>query len=324
MKTLLIPFLLLAFVIPTPSQSASFDSWKKSYAKRASKRGLPYQFVMGILKDIEVNQKVLDKQSNQVLLSGTVDYEKFMKRWLRDSPSRAERGVKLLKENKELLEKIEKEYKVEKEVIVSLWGVETLYGEVLGDYNVIESLATLSYAGRRKKFFERQLNAALRLVKKGHIEVENFKGSWAGATGHCQFMPSNIPPYAVDYDGDGKVDIWNTKADIFASIANYLRKVGWKKGSSIGSMALNTKNIETSLNKYRSSHQYNKLGFRNLDGERIQSENWKRRKAATIPLKNSPVILRGGNYDVITKWNRSSLFVAFNILLVDSFKQANI
>lgn len=297
---------------------ASFDKWKKQYAKRAAKRGLSQSFVLKILKNVKPDPTVIEKDRNQVILDKNKDYQKFIKRWLRESPSRIEVGKKKLAENLEILEKIEKKYKVEKEVIVALWGTETLYGEITGDYDLVRSLATLSFEGRRRKFFERQLNAALRLIKQGHVDRDDLKGSWAGATGQCQFMPSNIGLYAQDYDEDGKKDIWKTKSDIFASIANYLRKNGWQYGKSIGTLAINTKKKKVNVNRYRSITTYNKLGFRNTDGSKI-SGNWRGRKMAEIPMKNSPYILRGSNYQTLRKWNRSNLFAAFNIMLIEGF-----
>ena len=149
---------------------------------------------------------------------------------------------------------------------------------------------------------------------------EQLKGSWAGATGQCQFMPSNINAYAQHFDGDGKKDIWNTKADVFASIANFLKKVGWKYKKEIGTLALNTKNKKLTPNKYRSQKTYNRYGFKNLDGSKIKGK-WRRRRFAEIPMKNSPVVLRGSNYKPLLSWNNSSLFAAFNILLMNGFKE---
>lgn len=306
---------------PKARAGETFEQWKVKYAKKASKRGLPYQFVIDTLRDVKFDPEVVLKDKNQIILSKKADYQKFMKRWLRDSPSRVERGIIELEKNRELLEKVEKRYGVEKEIIVSLWGVETLYGDIVGDYNIIRSLSSLAFDGRRRKFFETQLNAALRIVRKGHVTPENFVGSWAGATGQCQFMPSNINVYAQDFDGDGKKDIWNNKADLFASIANFLKKAGWKKDKSIGSLALNSNDYEGSLNKYRSSKSYRKLGFTGVDGNELNSKKWLKRKASRITMKNSPIVLRGSNYKVLKRWNRSSLFAAFNIILVDAFKQ---
>jgi membrane-bound lytic murein transglycosylase B len=230
------------------------------------------------------------------------------------------KGKELLEEHAELLSVIEKKYKVDKEAIVSLWGVETLYGKVTGNYNVIDALATLGYDKRRRRFFEKELISALQIVRKGHVEKEEFLGSWAGATGQCQFMPSSFILHAQDGDGDGKKDIWTNKKDIFASIANYLKKHGWKKGKKIGELAYKKGSLKRiPANRIRSPYQYNKLGFRKMDGTKL-SGRWKRRYES-IPHKNSPVVLRGSNYMTLKRWNNSSLFAALNIILMEEFKK---
>lgn len=299
--------------------SESFEQWKKSYASRAARHGLSQKFVLNILKDVKEDLTVVEKDRNQVILDKERDYNQFIQKWLRSDPSRIELGRELLKENWDILQKVESHYGVEKEIIVSLWGVETFYGQITGSYDLIRSLATLAYEGRRRKFFEIQLNAALRLIKQGHVTREDLKGSWAGATGQCQFMPSNIPAYAQDFDGDGKKDIWNNKSDLFASIAFFLKKVGWQKGKSIGLLAMNTKNLDLSPTKYRSKKIYQKLGFKTLGGSKVDG-NWSARRIANIPMKGSPVILRGSNYAPLLKWNNSSLFAAFNILILEGLQ----
>jgi len=313
-------FILLIFIsLPLYAQE-DFNAWKKSYAKRAAKRGLPSKFVLDILKDVEEDLSVIEKDKKQVILDKEKDYKTFIQMWLRSNPSRIEIGKEMLKKHAKVLNKIEKKYGVEKEIIIALWGVETFYGKITGDYDLIRSLATLSYEGRRRKFFETQLNAALRALKQGHVTRDKLIGSWAGATGQCQFMPSNIPVYAQDFNGDGKKDIWTTTEDVFASIAYLLKKAGWEKGKSIGQLAINSKNIEIDNEIYRSPSTFNRLGFTALDGSSIKGR-WNSRRFATIPMKNSPVVLRGSNYKPLLKWNNSSLFAAFNILLLEGFKK---
>lgn len=319
MKKLL--FLTILFSLPCVYADGDFENWKKSYIKRAAKRGLGTTFLNKILSDVEFDETVIKKDNNQVTSSKTHDYQKFIKRWLRHDNKRVTQGIELLIKHKDLLNKVESKYGVSKEVIVALWGTETFYGEITGDYDLVSSLASLSYKSRRKQFFETQLNAALRLIKKGHVTREKLKGSWAGATGQCQFMPSNIPVYAQDFNGDKKKDIWDTKEDIFASIANLLKKAGWKKNSTVGSLAYNKKNIETNTNKYRSFREYNKLGFTDYNGKDLVQGNWSKRRFSKISMKNSPVVLQGGNYKTLMKWNNSSLFAAFVIILSEEFKK---
>lgn len=299
----------------------AFLKWKKQYIKKAASRGIPSHFLNTILDSVVLDHSIIEKDKTQITSNTEVDYQVWIKTWLRENPSRIEVAKEMMKEHLPLLKEIEKKYQVDKEVIVALWGVESLFGKIQGEYDLVNSLATLSYEGRRRSFFEIQLTAALRLIYKGHVTRENLKGSWAGATGQCQFMPSNIPGYAVDYNKDGKKDIWNTTSDVFASIAHLLQKSGWEKGKSIGSLAMPTKDIsKVDFTIYRSPKRYNDLGFTNLNGGEL-SGKW-RRMAEKIPMKNSPFVLRGANYAPLRKWNRSSLFAAFNIILVDALKNS--
>lgn len=320
--TLLLKALILLTIVYSTNSTVharSFEAWKKQFIKKAASKGIPSKFVKKQFIDLKLDQNIIDKDRNQVTSNKKINYQTWIKTWLRENPSRIEEAKQALKDNDEILKRVEKKYGVEKEVIVSLWGVESLFGKIQGDYDLVNSLATLSYDGRRKKFFEIQLLAALRLLYKGHVKREDLKGSWAGATGQCQFMPSNIPGFAKDFNGDGKKDIWNTKEDVFASIAYLLKKGGWKKGNTIGSLAYATKGLNFNLNQYRSAKQYNKLGLRSYKGEKLEG-HW-RRIVAKIPMSNSPVVLRGGNYEALMKWNRSSLFAAFNILIIEGLKE---
>lgn len=312
---LLILLTFVQFGISNSYAKQSFDRWKKSFIRKAAKRGIPSKFTKKQFKDLKLNVEIIKKDRNQVTASKEIDYQKWIKTWLRKNPSRIEEAKQMLKENKDALLKVEKVYGVPKEVIVALWGVESLFGKIQGDYDLIESLSALAYEGRRKRFFEIQLMSALRLIYQGQVSREDLKGSWAGATGQCQFMPSNIPGFAKDFNKDGKKDIWNTKEDVFASIAYLLKKGGWKRGSTIGSLAITTKGRKFKFNKYRSAKTYNILGLRNLDGTKLNGK-WKR-IISEIRMKNSPVVLRGGNYEALMKWNRSSLFAAFAILIID-------
>ena len=297
---------------------SSFEVWKKDFIERSSKRGLPRQFLLKQFKGVSLDRSIIEKDRNQVTSSTTINYKKWMKKWVGHKPNRIDKGKNHLKSHRNILEKIEKKYGVDKEIIISLWGVETLYGKITGKYKVIRSLTTLAFDKRRRAFFENELYSALKIIHGGHIDPKKFLGSWAGAMGQCQFMPSSFLKYAQDYDGDGKKDIWNNKADIFASIANFLKKANWKQSKSIGSLVKVGKRKKFSTDSLRSPAEYNKLGLRNLDGTQLEGR-WKR-KIAIISHKNSPMILRGSNYEPLMKWNKSSLFAALNIVLMEALK----
>lgn len=151
------------------------------------------------------------------------------------SDTRVEKGRDMLRQYEPVLRQIEARYGVDREAVLAIWGMETNYGGYMGRHNVIQALSTLAYAApRRKKFWRKELVTALAIVQAGHVRFEDMEGSWAGAMGHTQFMPSSWKAYAADYDGDGRRDIWTSVPDALASTARYLNKHGWQTGKTWG------------------------------------------------------------------------------------------
>jgi membrane-bound lytic murein transglycosylase B len=208
---------------------AGLDAWVKAFRPRALAAGVPAATFDAAMRGVEFNSKVVERDRNQNEFTKTVwDYLDTAV-----SEDRVALGIKAVEKNRTLLEQIESEYGVEKEIVAAVWGLESAYGTYRGDLPVLGSLATLAYEGRRGAFFETELIAALRIVDGGH--VVNFSGSWAGASGHTQFMPSSWESFAVDFDGDGKRNLWGEDpADALASTANYLRHWGWTTGQPWG------------------------------------------------------------------------------------------
>ncbi len=232
----------------------------------------------------------------------------------------------LYKEHKEILTKIGNDYAVQPRFIVALWGLETNFGKFTGGYNVVSALSTLAYEGRREVFFKKQLWAALTIIKQGHIKIDNMKGSWAGAMGQNQFMPTSFLAYAVDGDGDGKKDIWHNQVDIFASMANYLKKEGWNDELTWGRQVKLPQNFDTSLaipkntgsrknwlkawNKTEKTlAQWQVLGVRRTDGTNLPNVNIK--AALVFPDdENGRAYLAYDNYKSLMHWNLSYYFVS--------------
>jgi membrane-bound lytic murein transglycosylase B len=182
------------------------------------------------LGSVEQVPEVLEQARNQPEFKMT--FERYLE--IVVSPERVTRGRALLKENRALVSRFAAPAGIPDSTLVALWGIESNYGSRLGDFEVVAALATLAYNNFRAKFFREQLIAALKIVSQGHIGLHAMKGSWAGAMGQCQFIPTSFLAYAADGDGDGRYDIWTNKADVFASIANYLRRVGWRSGLGWG------------------------------------------------------------------------------------------
>ena len=175
-------------------------------------------------KDVKLIKRVIELDRNQPEFKLT--FEDYLSKVVNANRRKAAK-IKL-NENLKILDEIEKKYKVQKRFIIALWGIETNFGKNLGSFPVISSLTTLAFDGRRSNYFKKELINALKIIEEGHIMPNEMKGSWAGAMGQCQFMPSSFLNYATDWNNDGKKDIWNNKNDVFASIANYLKSVGWR------------------------------------------------------------------------------------------------
>ena len=227
----------------------------------------------------------------------------------RVSNVRLNNGKDTLKNNASLLSKTSEKYGVPAHVIVAFLGLESNYGNYMGSDSLIRSLATLAYDKRRSKFFTRELIAVLKLMDKKTIPFD-ATGSWAGAMGAVQFMPTNVIAYGVDANNDGKVDLWNEKADIYASAANFLNKLGWEKNEKWGREALIPKNFDyqlTGLNNKKTVNEWAALGVRRGNNSNLPKSNFK--ASLIVPMGHrGPAFLVYRNFDAIMGWNRSILY----------------
>lgn len=210
----------------TARADPAFQSWLQGVRREAMAQGVDAGTLDRAFRGVEPIARVLELDSAQPEFKLT--WQQYLD--LVVSEERVARGRALVKSEAPLLNRTGDAYGIPSNLIVALWGVESHYGTKMGTFPVIGALATLAYHGRRPKFFRAELLAALKILAQGHITVERMLGSWAGAMGQCQFMPSSFLASAVDGDGDGRRDIWGSRADVFASTANYMRKAGWKAG----------------------------------------------------------------------------------------------
>jgi membrane-bound lytic murein transglycosylase B len=208
------------------SSDPKFAAWLQGLRAEAARAGVDGHTLDSALGSVEQVPRVLELARSQPEFKMT--FERYLE--IVVSSERVARGRTLLKENRELLQRFSGSSGVPDAVIVALWGIESNFGTKQGDFEIVPALATLSYNGFRAKFFRSELIAALKILAEGSIGLHAMKGSWAGAMGQCQFMPTSFLAYAADGDGDGRRDIWTNKADVFASITNYLRRVGWRPG----------------------------------------------------------------------------------------------
>ena len=306
----LFEFLMLNSVLATTSND-DFETWLFSYKKFALKKGISKKTIDIVFKDTKFLKKVIQYDRKQPeFLEDTITYVNK-----RATIKRAKTAIKLLNKNRHLFDKVENEFIVDREILLALWGIETNFGKHVGKMDIISSLATLSYDQRRRDYFSSELLTLLKLVDKSLIDPNTLYGSWAGAYGNFQFMPSTISRYAIDYDNNNKIELKESLRDSLASAANYISRIGWKKGQPCFYRVKLTKKIEekyinTSARKISNKlkvTKWKKKGIVNFDGSELQS---KLKAALILPdgKKETPIFLVFSNYEKILKWNRSLRF----------------
>ncbi len=231
-------------------------------------------------------------------------------------------GRKQYQKNKALLDEIGQKYGVNPCFIVSFWGMETSYGTYMGTFPVIKALATMAYDSKRKDVFRKELFLALHILNDGHVDLVNFKGEWAGATGQPQFLPSSWVKYAVDYDGDGRKDIWESKPDVFASIANYMKGNGWQSGEPWAIQVKLPAKFDMKLegkSTSKSVSEWNALGVRTEGGEPLPYQDL---TASIVQPFGGPTFLAFPNYRMILRYNNSIYYAGAIGYLADKICQA--
>jgi membrane-bound lytic murein transglycosylase B len=286
-------------------------------------------------------QEALDKGIRKLTLDKAFQNSKFMPRIIRFDTSQAEkketfrqyidrrlppriaRAIRKQKKHAQHLKEISKLYGVSSSIIVALWGIESNFGKDAGKYNVIHSLATLAFDGRRSQFFRNELLEALKILDMDKMPHRTLMGSWAGALGHCQFMPSSYNRYAIDGDGKGFSNIWEASVDLFGSIANYLQKEGWERDEPWGMEVKLPENFDknmANLSIKKSTEEWDALGVCQKDGSHFAHPQLK--GSIVIPDGGDHIFLVYNNFRVILKWNRSVNFALSVCLLADEIGAA--
>ena len=309
-------------------ENIDFKEWKKNFKVIALKNGISEKTFNITMQNVEFLPKV-------------IEYDRFQPEFYEDtktyiskrtSNKKLNKGLDFYKNNIILIDIVEKNFDIEKELLLSLMGIETNFGNYVGKMDILSSLATLSYDKRRSKFFTNELLTLLKLVDNNKINHKTLYGSWAGAFGFFQFMPSTIKNYALDYNKDRYIDLKNSE-DAYASAANYLNKIGWKKnGLCFKKVELNEnvpiKFLNVSARKIHSKKKLKlfKKYIKNYSDLNIKNENQK--IAIVTPDKDiipnaqtlSPAYIVFDNYEIILKWNRSLRFALAVCTLKDKFR----
>jgi len=293
----------------------SFSQWREQFRAEALAAGISAATFDQAFAGVQPDPAVIEADRSQP------EFTRPVWQYLEGaiSPQRVRSGRRLLSEHATTLDQIEARYGVDRETLVAVWGLESSFGQIMGDKSVIRSLATLAHEGRRPAFAKSQLITALEILQHGDVAPQRMRGSWAGAMGQTQFIPTTYNTHAVDFDGDGKRDIWNSSADALASAAHYLQASGWKQGKAWGfevelpegfDYALADTEIRKPLAEWR------RLGLRNLPGDQEEAS-----ASLLLPAGHrGPAFLIMDNFRAILRYNNSSAYALAIGLLAENFQ----
>lgn len=310
-----------------------FARYAEGLKAEAKSRGYSEQLIAEVFGSLTFHPKVVVADKRQPEFVETLDT--YLPK--RVDAYRIKSARAIYKKHQAELAAISEKYGVPARFIVSLWGLESAFGRVTGKFSVPSALATLAYDGRREQMFRKEFFLAMDILAAEHITLDKMKGSWAGAMGHTQFMPSAFIKYAQDGDGDGHKDIWTNRSDAFASIANYLKTEGWQQGVTWGRQVKLPQNFDFSLvipkgskdraqwlawwaKSERTLSDWRKLGLTNIDGSALPAANLK--AALVMPDdKEGRAYLAYHNYQTLMHWNRSYYFVSSVGYLADEISR---
>lgn len=284
--------------------------------REAAARGIRLSTVDTALRSAEYLPHVIELDRHQP--EQVLTFAQYLQKTV--SPQRIENARRQLFDNRLLLDAVRRRYDVEPRLIVALWGLESDFGAVTGNYLVVSSLATLGFDGRRGPYFRGELISALRIIDQGNVAAPDMTGSWAGAMGQCQFMPSTFLGYAVDFDGDGRRNIWTDRGDVLASIANFIGHLGWRNDETWGRAVLLPPGFDarfSGLGVRRPTEEWSRLGVRNVDSSPLPA----REIEASLVMPggaDGPALLVFSNFRTIMRWNNSVYFAAAVGYLADS------
>lgn len=287
---------------------AEFPAYVETLKVQARAQGISVSTINSAFANVHFVDRVIKSDQNQ--LEKKIMLDEYLARVI--TPEKIEKARAQYRQHQSELNQISHRTGVQSQYIVALWAMESHFGEIQGKEDIISALATLAFEGRREAFFTKELMASLKIIDQGHIKVQELKGSWAGAMGQNQFMPSSYLHYGVDGDGDGKIDIWTNTRDVFASTANYLKMEGWKAGGSWGKEVTLPKGFDSALagtktNQGKTVSQWHKLGVLLKGGMPLHAS--KQKAWIVTPDDNQGrSFLVYNNFRTIMHWNRSYYF----------------
>jgi membrane-bound lytic murein transglycosylase B len=320
MKSTRVFLIILSLLAPTfvQAQEQSFADFLIGLRVEARNLGISEDTINAAFSKVEEPlPRILELDRSQPEFVQT--FAGYMRN--RMSQARINRGQALLVEHKDLFSRIQAEYDIQPHYLASFWALESNFGDFTGGFSVINALATLAYDPRRRDMFRRELLTSLQIIEDGHIAVDQMLGSWAGAMGQCQFMPSTFYTYARDGDGDGRIDIWNSIPDVFASAANFLSQSGWKGDERWGrevTLPTGFDFTQTGTSVRKSVTDWGRLGVTRIDGASLGASDIE--GSIVLPAgAKGPVFLAYNNFRTTMVWNRSAYYAISVGHLADRF-----
>ncbi|NIY91379.1 lytic murein transglycosylase [Vibrio diazotrophicus] len=310
MRKFLSVVLGLSLSAPVLSNELSFEQYVEGLKQQAREEGISEQILQTAFTKVEYKPRAVVADRNQPEKKKTLD--EYIPSAVPDWKVKQARA--LYEKYYQELSRIGEQYGVQPRFIVALWGVESNFGANMGRFSVIDALSTMAYEGRREEFFRKETMAALQILQQGHITPDDMKGSWAGAMGQCQFMPSSFLAFAADGNSDGKKDIWGSKSDVFASTANYLSRSGWDDKYTWGRQVKVPHGLDKNLEgrqpeKGKYLREWNELGITRYDGKPLPALSDDIKAWLIMPDdEDGRTYLVYNNYNVLMKWNRSYYF----------------
>lgn len=297
-------------------EQAHLAQWVADFKKEALTQGISPGILDQALGDFEPIAQVIELDRDQPEFKLSLD--QYLSRVVRKS--RVDKGRDMLSRHRSLLAEVYQRYGVQPRFLVALWGIETTFGLTSGTFPVIHAIATLAHDGRRSTYFRKELIQALRIVDKGHISLDTMRGSWAGAMGQLQFMPSTFHDFAVDFAGDARIDIWDDLGDAFASAANYLSRLGWSTGHTWGREVRLPPSFDRDmigLETQKRLSEWQRLGVRRVGGEDLPKRPDLFGSILQPGGKGGRAFVVYENFRVILAWNKSGYFALAVGILAD-------
>jgi membrane-bound lytic murein transglycosylase B len=313
LRWIVLLLVLLAGTATANAETDGFAVWKQGFAVKLKRQGFDQPAIdlfLGAAHYLDAPARAQARQPEKIATFAS--YRNSLV-----TAKRITEGQALLRDYQPFYEQMGDRFGVEPQILVALWGIESSYGRATGRHPVIAALASLAYAGKRRDFFEKQLVAAVRIAARGEVPVERMTGSWAGAMGHYQFIPTTFESFGIDGDDDGRRDIWGSYRDAAASAGNYLQKIGWRPGE-LALYPVEAKPARTLLKKekqpaYHPATHWRKAGL--LKGGELPDTV--RLKLVAPDEGRSGYYLVGEGFDKLREWNRSSYFALAVLLLAE-------